>query len=101
VGDKLNISAHELQASGGAADTIARDLAKPLKTALADAEQAGSALRHWEIGRELTEVADRWGDALGKLLGRIREQGDGLRLVAHRHGANDQDVLARFEGWGA
>ncbi|MGH3325668.1 MAG: hypothetical protein ACRDOV_14775 [Streptomyces sp.] len=99
MGDKLNISAHELNASGGAADTIAGDLADPLKQAVSDAEDAGSALRHWEVGTELTAVAERWGVALEKLCDRIRDHADGLRLVARGHAINEQDVSSKFKGW--
>ncbi|MGK5497232.1 hypothetical protein [Streptomyces sp. URMC 125] len=99
MGEKLNISPGELRASAHAADTITKDLGRPLSKALEDIAAAADSLRHWSVGPQLKATGEGWGSALGKLRGRVGEHADGLRMVAAGHDVNEENVLNRFKGW--
>ncbi|MFD1832967.1 hypothetical protein ACFSJS_25460 [Streptomyces desertarenae] len=66
---------------------------------MGDIAAAGESLRHWSVGAQLKSTGEGWGDALGKLRGRLGEHADGLRMVADGHDVNEENVLSRLKGW--
>ncbi|MEV7870926.1 hypothetical protein AB0P17_33615 [Streptomyces sp. NPDC088124] len=95
----LNISAGELRASAGAADTLVTDLRPVLKKAVDDLTAASSSLRHWTAGPRMAETGEGWGGALGALRDNLTEHARGLRLLANGRDIMEQEVLSSFKGW--
>ncbi|MFJ7998521.1 hypothetical protein ACIQ7D_15450 [Streptomyces sp. NPDC096310] len=95
----LNISAGDLRASAGAADTLVTDLQPLLKKAVDDLTTASDSLRHWTAGPRMAETAEGWGSALGALRDNLTQHGQGLRLLASGRDIMEQEVLSSFRGW--
>ncbi|WP_405684283.1 hypothetical protein [Streptomyces sp. NBC_00057] len=92
----LNLSAAELYASAGAADTLVTDLQGPLRKAIDD---TAAAFRAWDDKGRIEAVGTGWGDALTTLKDRLAEHANGLRLPADGRSINDADVGDCFKGW--
>ncbi|GAA0610859.1 hypothetical protein [Streptomyces crystallinus] len=99
MADDLNISASELKASAGAADSLVTDLRPILKKAIDDTAAAAASLNAWPVKARLDATGTGWGDALTTLQGRLTEHAEGLRLLADHHSINDLDVGRCFTGW--
>ncbi|MFC9424544.1 hypothetical protein [Streptomyces sp. NPDC056987] len=95
----LDISAGELRASAGAADTLATDLRPLLKRAVDDLAAASTSLRDWTAGPRLEETGEGWGSALGALRDDLTQHARGLRLLANGHDITEREVLTSFRGW--
>ncbi|WP_330240896.1 hypothetical protein [Streptomyces sp. NBC_00525] len=99
MGDHLNVSASELYASAGAADTLVTDLQGPLRAAIDDTAAAASAFRSWDEQGRIASAGTGWGDALTDLKDRLAEHAKGLRLLADGHSVTEADVGNCFRGW--
>ncbi|MBT2413096.1 hypothetical protein J7I94_21460 [Streptomyces sp. ISL-12] len=96
----IDVVPAELRASGGACDSIARDLKSPADKAVKEAGTAGGSLTGWSVGAALTEIANSWKPALDGLHARIQAGGDNLRSSADGHEWNDERTSRDFEGTG-
>jgi hypothetical protein len=97
--EDLNVSATELYASAGAADTLVTDLQGPLRKAIDDTAAAAVAFREWDEKGRIEAVGTGWGDALTTLKDRLAEHANGLRLLADGNSINDADIGDSFKGW--
>ncbi|MFD7979042.1 hypothetical protein [Streptomyces sp. NPDC059071] len=99
MGWDLNISAGELRASAGAADTLVTELREPLRKAVSDLESAAAAFTAWAVGPRMSGTGEGWGAALGGLRDNLSAHARGLRYLADGRDVMEQDVLACFRGW--
>ncbi|MFJ2110992.1 hypothetical protein ACIOEX_03545 [Streptomyces sp. NPDC087850] len=95
----LNISAHDLRASAGAADDLVTALQPTLRTALDDLTAAAAAFRHWPAGPRMEQTGEGWGTALGTLRDNLSRHAHGMRMLANGRDVMEQDVLDSFRGW--
>ncbi|MEV4972788.1 hypothetical protein [Streptomyces scopuliridis] len=95
----LNISAGELRASAGAADSLVTDLRPSLGKAVDDLTAASASFRDWSAGPRMGEAADGWGTALGTLCDNLSQHAQGMRLLANGRDIMEQEVLDSFTGW--
>ncbi|MFE3828939.1 hypothetical protein [Streptomyces sp. NPDC059092] len=95
----LNISAGELRASAGAADTLVTDLQPLLKKAVDDLATASASFGDWTVGPRMEETGEGWGSALGALRDDLSQHAQGLRMLANGRDIMEQEVLSSFRGW--
>ncbi|MFF9068274.1 hypothetical protein ACF09E_23280 [Streptomyces sp. NPDC014891] len=99
MGWDLNVSAGDLRASAGAADTLAADLQEPLRKAGTDLASAAAAFGPWTVGARMSQTGEGWGTALETLRGRLTEHAQGMRHLADGRDVMEQDVISCFQGW--
>ncbi len=99
MGDYLNVSASELYASAGAADTLVTDLHVPLRTAIDDIAAAASAFRAWDDQGRIAAVATGWGDALTDLKDHLAEHAKGAAPAGRRPQHHRYGRQRLLRGW--